>query len=147
MREDGMPAEPGDYLIAHIGHTTKWCEHITWWKPDSRGYTVCIDKAGRYSKDEARSICRTGLCIAVRQARAAMLARSTPYYRQGGGTLALLYDGGPHSVVPNDRAAWKALMDLRLDCGKADKPTPITTTRARAIYLPPTFPIPTGDPS
>jgi hypothetical protein len=32
--------ENSEYLIAHIGHTTKSHEHITWWKPDSRGYTV-----------------------------------------------------------------------------------------------------------
>jgi thymidine kinase len=44
-----------EYLIAHIGHTHKGHEHVTWWKPNSCGYTVCIDKAGRYSEDEVVS--------------------------------------------------------------------------------------------
>jgi hypothetical protein len=52
------------YLIAHIGHTQKHNEHVTWWKPDSCGYTICIDKAGRYSEEDAVSICRHGGCIA-----------------------------------------------------------------------------------
>lgn len=123
------------YLIAHIGHTTKWNEHVTWWKPDSRGYTVCIEKAGLYSEDEARSICRHGSCIAVRKDEAAKLARGTPYYRQGGGMLARLYDGGDHIVVPNGKDEWAALMASRMDCGKTERPTPIGT-KARAIYLP-----------
>ena len=123
------------FLIAHIGHTTETCEHITWWKPDSRGYTVCIDKAGIYTTNEARSICRSSLCIAVPQNVAQKLARSTPYYRGGGGMLARLYDGGPHSVVENSREGWKALMAARIDCGKTDKPTPISRGKARAIYL------------
>lgn len=123
------------FLIAHIGHTTKWCGHITWWKPDSCGYTVCIDKAGIYMEGEARSICRSGLCIAVPKADVQKLARSTPFYRAGGGILARMYDGGPHSVVENSREGWKALMAARLDCGKADKPTPISKAKAGAIYL------------
>lgn len=44
-----------DLLIAHIGHTLREHEHITWWKPDSRGYTICIDKAGRYGEVEAQA--------------------------------------------------------------------------------------------
>ena len=124
-----------DYLIAHIGHTTKWCEHITWWKPDSRGYTVCIDKAGLYGEDEARSICQSSLCIAVRKPAAAELAKTTPYYRAPGGELRLLYDGGPHVVVPNLRPSWDALLATRLDGGKPDRPTPIGA-KSRAIHVP-----------
>lgn len=82
------------YLIAHIGHTTKWQEHVCWWKPNSCGYTICIDKAGRYSEAEARSICQHGECIAVPVACAEGWALSTPYYRKPNGTLAKLYDGG-----------------------------------------------------
>lgn len=124
------------FLIAHIGHTTKWCEHITWWNPNSRGYTVCIEKAGIYSEKEARFICQYGSCIAVSKEDAAKLSRGTPYYRQGGGLLARLYDGGPHVVVPNGMNEWKTLMASRMDCGKTEKPTPIGA-KARAIYLPP----------
>lgn len=124
------------YLIAHIGHTTKWCEHITWWNPDSKGYTVCIDKAGIYSEDAARSICRVGLCIAMPKEVAEPLARPTPYYRRSDGTLNKLYDGGPHRVVANSRNEWKALLAARLaNCAQPDKPTPISTAKARAIYL------------
>lgn len=124
-----------DYLIAHIGHTTKWSEHVTWWKPDSCGYTICIEKAGLYGEAEARSICQCGSCIAVPKDEAAKLKRGTPFFRRGGGDLARLYDGGPHAVVPNGRNEWKALLAARLDCGKTEKPTPIGA-KARAIYLP-----------
>jgi hypothetical protein len=125
-----------EYLIAHIGHTTKTHEHLTWWKPESRGYTVCIDKAGLYSEAEARGICQSRLCIAVPKDEAAKLARTTPYYRMSNGDLARLYDGGPHAVVPNGRNEWKALMAAAMDCSvKPDKPTPIGA-KARAVYLP-----------
>lgn len=125
------------YLIAHIGHTIKSNEHITWWKPESRGYTFCIDKAGVYTEDEARDICRTGACIAVPKEVAEPMARSTPYYRRSDGTLNKLYDGGPHRVVPNDHLIWKALLSGRLSkCAHPEKPTPISASKARSIYLP-----------
>lgn len=41
--------------------TDKWIiwsnEHRAYWRPDSCGYTRRIDDAGRYSYEEARSIC------------------------------------------------------------------------------------------
>lgn len=126
-----------DYLIAHIGHTNNHNEHVTWWKPDSRGYTICIDKAGRYSAADADAICSHGSCIAVRVDAVEPLARSTPYYRLSNGTLGKLYDGGPHRPVPNSRGCWDALMKLRTyppQTVKAEKPTPIGA-KARAIYV------------
>ena len=123
------------YLIAHIGHTSKSCEHITWWKPERRGYTYCIEKAGQYSEGDARSICRDGRCIAVPKAIACLDARSTPYYRRSDGTLHKLYDGGPHRVVPNEGQIWKRLFAERLGgCERPDKVTP-KGVKARAIYL------------
>jgi hypothetical protein len=125
------------FLIAHIGHTQKHDEHVCWWKPESKGYTICIDKAGRYSEEEARSICTIGLCIAVQEDTAEDVARSTPYYRKGDGTLAKLYDGDQCRPVPNDQQVWKILLAGRLvGCAKPEKPTPIGA-KARAIYLPP----------
>ena len=125
-----------EYLIAHIGHTANHCEHVTWWKPDSCGYTVCINKAGLYSEAEAHRICQSGLCIAVRKQEVTPLARSTPYYRMSNGDLSKLYDGGPHAVVPNGRNEWKVLIGAAMNCGtKPDKPTPIGA-KARAVYLP-----------
>ena len=125
------------YLIAHIGHTTKSYEHIVWWNPDSKGYTICIDQAGRYDAAEAASICRTGECIAVPLDRVEPLARSTPYYRLNNGTLAKLYDGGPKRPVPNSKGCWEALMLSRTypQANKPSKPTPITASKARAIYI------------
>jgi len=131
------------YLIAHIGHTTKDSEHISWWKPESNGYTICIDKAGEYSEEEARGICKIGLCIAVQAETAAEVARSTPYYRRTDGSLAKLYDGDQHRPVPNDLKVWKHLLAGRLGgCAHPDKPTPIGA-KARAIYLPSSAPYPT----
>lgn len=125
------------YLIAHIGHTTKHSEHICWWKPESKGYTICIDKAGEYSEEEARGICESGLCIAVPKDGAAAVSRPTPYYRRQNGELARLYDGGEHRPVPNARDAWRHLLEQALEVhSKREKPTPIGA-KARAIYLPP----------
>lgn len=125
-----------EYLIAHIGHTTRHSEHVCWWKPDSRGYTICVDKAGRYSEDEARSICHTGECIAVRVQAVESLTRSTPYYRMGNGTLGKLYDGGPHRPVANESQAWRHLLSNRILCSKTTgRPTPMPASKARAVYL------------
>lgn len=124
------------YLIAHIGHTHRDCEHVTWWKPDSKGYTICIDKAGRYSEDEAKSICKYGGCIAIEASKVESLARSTPYYRRGDGSLSKLYDGDQHRPVPNEAQAWRHLLNARLLCSKTiEKPTPMTSSKARAIYI------------
>ncbi|OWY39369.1 hypothetical protein CEK28_08605 [Xenophilus sp. AP218F] len=127
------------YLIAHIGHTTRYCEHIIWWRPESKGYTVCTDKAGTYTEQEALSICSPlrGLCIAVSKESAAKLARTTPYYRRPDGSLAKMYDGDVLAPVPNGRAVWRALGDARLNSWQMDKPTPIPPSKSRAIYLPP----------
>ncbi len=124
------------YLIAHVEHTHKEHEHVTWWKPDSRGYTICIDKAGRYSEEEARDICRHGSCIAVPEQLAESLALSTPYYRRSDGRLNKLYDGDNHRPVPNALTAWKPLLAGRLsEFAHPSKPKPISATKARAIYL------------
>lgn len=124
-----------EYLIAHIGHSAKWHEHVCWWKPDSRGYTICVDKAGRYSETEARSICQHGECVAIPVTEAEALARSTPYYRQPNGTLAKLYDGDQHRPVPNSREAWRTLLAVNIvSAPRWSKPTPIGA-KARAIYL------------
>jgi hypothetical protein len=34
-------------------------EHVAWWAPDSCGYTVSIERAGRYSRTEAIDICKS----------------------------------------------------------------------------------------
>jgi hypothetical protein len=124
------------YLIAHIGHTQKHNEHVCWWKPDSLGYTICVDKAGRYSEGEARDICQYGGCIAVPAPCVEPLARSTPYYRRNDGRLDKLYDGGPHRPVENEAKAWRHLLNNRLLCSKTtEKPTPMPASKARAIYI------------
>jgi hypothetical protein len=125
-----------EYLIAHIGHTHKDCEHITWWKPDSRGYAYCIDRAGRYSEEDARKICKyPSTCLAVRVDDVQPLARTTPYYRNSKGDLLKLYDGESMRPVPNSKETWVGLIAKRLDCGNVDKPTPISVNKSRAIYL------------
>jgi hypothetical protein len=32
-------------------------EHRAWWMPGSRGYTTLADRAGRYTREQALSIC------------------------------------------------------------------------------------------
>jgi hypothetical protein len=127
-----------EFLIAHIGHTLKTNEHVYWWKPESCGYTICVDKAGRYTEDEARRICQHPSCIVVRVLVAESIARTTPYYRTSNGTLAGLYDGGPHRPVENSAMVWRHLLNNRLLCSNTTtRPTPMTASKARAIYLTP----------
>lgn len=33
-------------------------EHVAWWRPDHSGYTVSIEYAGRYSREDAMQICK-----------------------------------------------------------------------------------------
>lgn len=126
------------YLIAHIGHTTKEDEHIIWWKPDNRCYTICIDEAGRYTEEKALSICRDGVNIGVPLDAVQTLARSTPYYRRSNGTLNRMYDGGQNRPVPNSPEAWATLLSRRIfpsHASKTEKPTPMPPAKARSIYL------------
>jgi hypothetical protein len=140
-----------EYLIAHVGHTQRHDEHICWWRPESRGYTICVDRAGRYSEQEARSICAETVCIAVPVEAAKGLARTTPYYRLPNGTLGKLYDGGPHSPVENRPKEWAAIKEHALLIGKYAKPTPMAASKQRAIYVDalmtaPAQPAPKGAP-
>lgn len=32
-------------------------EHAAWWRPNRLGYTAIISQAGRYSREEAETIC------------------------------------------------------------------------------------------
>jgi hypothetical protein len=124
------------YLIAHIGHTTNCHQHITWWRPNNRGYTVVIDSAGRYSDADAADICKCGSCIAISEDLIKPVVRSTPYYRRHDGLLAPLYDlAGP--VVENSRASWAYILaNAAFKAARGiDKPTPISAPKARAIYL------------
>lgn len=135
------------FLIAHIGHTCKSNEHITWWNPDCAGYTICTAKAGRYSEDKAKEISRYGHSMAVPLPVAEALTRGVPKYRKHDGTLANMYDGSLHKPVENTPENWKQLIAGRLDCGVVPhKPTPMPRSKSRAIYLDTVQPVPTHSP-
>lgn len=47
------------FLIRYHKHELKgYLRPNLWWSPDRSGYTVFVDQAGRYTKEEADSICR-----------------------------------------------------------------------------------------
>ena len=47
------PVYTGMYYIQHVGFAG---DDILFWKPEQCGYTVNLDAAGRYTKEEAESI-------------------------------------------------------------------------------------------
>lgn len=44
------------YLVESMEHTHG--SNRVWWAPDCKGYTCDVDKAGRYSLEEATDHCR-----------------------------------------------------------------------------------------
>lgn len=57
LNQRDEPTDTGKYLILFKervhGHA-----HALWWGPNRSGYTINLDEAGRYTKDEAESIAR-----------------------------------------------------------------------------------------
>lgn len=51
--------ETEKYLLFNIRDVTVGYNDkcILWWRPESKGYTTAVELAGRYTQDEARSIC------------------------------------------------------------------------------------------
>lgn len=123
------------FLIAHIGHTTANHEHIQFYAPDARGYVICVEKAERYSEDEAKNACNGAQeLIIVSEHEAQKIAKTTPYFVTNKGELRKLYDGDSHKPIPNNKESWKFLMNCRVRTkDRPLKPTPIRGSRA--VYL------------
>lgn len=47
----------GNFLIESLEHN-RGDGVIIWWGPHQRGYTTSLSRAGRYSEEEARAICK-----------------------------------------------------------------------------------------
>lgn len=120
-----------NFIVLHVGHTTQYHEHIQLWAPESKGYVVCIDRAGRYSEEEARRICNGCCeCVAVPYDYLNKFARSTPYYlRERTGTVAKFYDGDSHRPIQNSKQDWKIILKSDRLIGKC-KPTPARSFRS-----------------
>lgn len=56
MKQSDARPDTDLYLIESIEHT--YDDTIVWWGPSHVGYTINVDKAGRYSHDEACAIIR-----------------------------------------------------------------------------------------
>lgn len=107
-------------VIASLKHTNKDGEHIIFWRPDHRGYTAVLERAGHYNDAESAKL-NDGLdCLAVPFDAVVVLARPTPYYKPG----AKFYDfEGP--VVDNTRANWNRLIAASIEAGRTTaKPKP-----------------------
>lgn len=50
------PPEPEMYFLRTRGYIGNG---LVWWRPDSKGYTSDLQQAGKYTYDEALSICRS----------------------------------------------------------------------------------------
>lgn len=113
-----------NYYIASIKHTNRYHEHITWWGPDSCGYTPVVgDRIGEYDADFAREH-NTGMdYIAVPVEAVQALLSAEPEYKPG----ARFYDQrGP--VVENTRENWQALIAASMIEGRYSKPKPVVFT-------------------
>ena len=109
-----------NYYIASLKHTNKGHEHITFWGPLHRSYTVVIgDCIGNYDEAEAATLNDGFDCLAVPVALVERLQSPEPYYKPG----ARFYDQrGP--VVDNTRSKWNSLIAGSFQAGRTYKPKP-----------------------
>lgn len=90
---DGKEGPPRFYLLS-LKHTKGSDGHLTWWRPDSRGYCWSLTHAGLYDEAEAKQTERASMhdgmrsCVAVPEA----VAKAEAYYvvENNGGTLEKL---------------------------------------------------------
>lgn len=110
------------YFIASIKHTNKNHEHITWWGPNSCGYTPVVgDYIGQYSIEDAAHLNDGLVYIAVPVEIVRALLSPEPYFRPH--APARFYDQrGP--VVDNTRNNWIALLAASLRDGRPAKVKP-----------------------
>lgn len=109
-----------DYYIASLKHTNKGHEHITFWGPEHRSYTMVFGVyMGKYDETEAIKLNDGVDCIAVPTDVVHAMQSPEPYYKPG----ARFYDQrGP--VVNNTRTNWNALISGSLQTGLTSKPKP-----------------------
>lgn len=66
------------YLILSLKLSTG--DLCVWYKPNAGGYTARLDRAGRYSEADAKSLTESGVTLAVLESRALTLAVSVVPY-------------------------------------------------------------------
>ena len=129
------------FYIASLKHTNKHHEHITFWRPDYRGYVIALtdDRVGRYSaefiaQDDGRL--NDGLsCIAVPEDAVKSILSPTPYYAGSSGIARPFYDI-PGPVVDNTRVNWNRLIAAGLG-GRIYVPKPeVFRGKRRSFALP-----------
>lgn len=89
------------YVIA-VCHTIRDHEYITLWRPDDRGYTPVIPRAGRYAEDHVRQhidYYHNGDHVAV---PCEVIDAMGVYPKPG-------YFDYPGPAVPNTKANWDAI--------------------------------------
>lgn len=123
------------FFIASLKHTSKECEHITWWSLNHCGYTpVMGERCGQYTLDEALKLNDGFDCLAVPVEAVQALQSPEPYFRMpsnlGPGRF---YDQrGP--VVDNTRANWNRLIAASLAEGRRYKPKPEVYRKVRRSF-------------
>lgn len=121
------------FYIASLKHTTKDCEHITFWGRFNRGYTPVIGaRVGKYCFGEASDLNDGVNYIAVPCKVVDSFLSPEPYWKPG----AKFYDQiGP--VVDNTRAIWNQLIAASLEQGRSVakiKLTPFTKKRRSFVW-------------
>jgi len=107
-------------VIASLKHTRKDHEHIVFWRPDHRGYTPVLDRAGLYSEIDSADLNDGVDCIAIPMSAAVAVAVPTPFFKPE----RQFYDEAG-CVVENTRANWNALVKASIEAGRqTEKPKP-----------------------
>lgn len=72
--DDEIMPEPQMYVI-YAGDRSRCSDEIVWWGPDQRGYTTVLDRAGRYTREEAERLqCGETIPVPVEMAEAAAVS-------------------------------------------------------------------------